>query len=99
MMCRVRTSCVAAAIVIAAAAMPAAAEGPLAASPVGDATLSEIRGTFRPDPTSLSLRQVRTMEDAKARDDFRFFASIGATTMDVWWGGVGADLIAAGRGR
>lgn len=69
------------------------------APPVDDAALGAIRGTFAPSYFTLTVAQHSTIQDNVARNDFRFFGTVGSVVMDNWWATDGADLIAASAGR
>lgn len=69
-----------------ASAQPAAFD----VAPLSDASLGLVRGTFLP-----IQRQYYAIRDSFGRDDLRFSASISALTMDNWWAGQGAELIAS----
>ena len=78
-----------------AVASPAVAQGPFNVRAVDNATLDETRGGFNASAFSLSVRQLRVIQDDAARNDFRFAGSVVGMSMDTWWASSGADLIAA----
>lgn len=60
---------------------------------VGDTELSGARAGYAVGPR-LTRNTFASMVDTQTRADFRDTASIGRTTMDIWWGSTGIELIA-----
>lgn len=60
---------------------------------VDDAVLAEARGGQSPF-ASLTVGSTARLLDAQAQADLRQTGTIGRITMDVWWGTIGAELIA-----
>ncbi|MHA6724162.1 hypothetical protein [Sphingomonas sp. RS2018] len=66
-----------------------------AATAVDNASLAQSYGTYRPPVFTLTVGQMKAMQDAIARDDFRVTGSIGAVVMDNWWFDRAADAVPA----
>lgn len=80
-------------------APPALAQGPFDLPAVADAALADARAGSAPAILSISVRQLRSIQDNEAQESFRLVGSVARIGMDNWWAGDGAALILAADPR